>query len=154
MTTGAARCPLCVERARPFSDDFWRFGPDKGTSIDFWPGNKGSWRGGGKSGRGRFCGARHTPRPPFLTHARSLATHRCGVDGSARGRRVARAAEREVVCRLSRRDDDGAGNGSSEARRMIEGEHGVGVMGSTTGGQQERRAGSAMQGGPILPSGA
>ena len=29
-------------------------------------------------GRGRYCGARHTPRPPFLTstHARALATHR------------------------------------------------------------------------------
>ena len=24
-----------VDRARPFSDEFWRFGPDKGTSIDF-----------------------------------------------------------------------------------------------------------------------
>ena len=66
---------------------------------------------------------------------------------------MARAAEREVVCRVSRRDDDGAGDGGSEARRMIEGEHGGGVMGSTTGGQQERCAGSAMQGGPILPSG-
>ena len=22
-----------VERARPFSDEFWHFGPDKGTSI-------------------------------------------------------------------------------------------------------------------------
>jgi hypothetical protein len=38
---------------------------------------------------------------------------------------VARAAEREVVCRVSRRDDDGAGDGGSEARRMIEGEHGT-----------------------------
>ena len=24
-----------VEHARPFFDEFWRFGPDKGTSIDF-----------------------------------------------------------------------------------------------------------------------
>eukprot|EP00900_Chrysochromulina_parva_P017841 jgi/Chrpa1/26058/Chrysochromulina_OHIO_Genome00027332-RA len=24
-----------VERAQPFSDEFWRFGPDKGTSIEF-----------------------------------------------------------------------------------------------------------------------
>ena len=24
-----------LERARPFSGEFWRFGPDKGTSIDF-----------------------------------------------------------------------------------------------------------------------
>ena len=33
---GVWRPPVpCVERARPFSDEFWRFGPDKGTSIDF-----------------------------------------------------------------------------------------------------------------------
>ena len=85
---------------------------------------------------------RATPRarPPFLTHARALATsHRCGVNGGARGRRSARAAEREGVCRVSRRDDDGAGDGGSEARRMVvEGEHGGGViLGSTTGGRRE-----------------
>ena len=58
-----------------------------------------------------FCGARHAPHSN-LTHARAFATHRCGVDGCARGRRSARAAEREGVCR---RDDDGAGDGGSEA---------------------------------------
>jgi hypothetical protein len=51
----------------PSPTSFWRFGLDKGTSIVFWPGNKGGWRGGSKSGRGRFCGARHTPCP--LSHA-------------------------------------------------------------------------------------
>ena len=56
--------------------------------------------------------ALHFSRMP---HACALATHRCGVDGGARGRRVARAAEREGVCRVSRRDDDGAGDGGSEA---------------------------------------
>ena len=62
--SGDRRSPR-TSSARPFSEhDFWRFGPDKGTPIDFWPGNKGGWRGGGKSGRGRFCGARHAPRPP------------------------------------------------------------------------------------------
>ena len=41
---------------------------------------------------------------------------------------------------MSRRDDDGAGDGGSEARRMIEGrEHGGGVMGSTTGGRRSER---------------
>jgi hypothetical protein len=41
---------------------------------------QGRLRGGGKSGRGRFSAVRATPRPPFLTHARALATHSCGVD--------------------------------------------------------------------------
>ena len=36
-----------------------------------------------------------------------------------------REQQREGVCRVSRRDDDGAGDGGSEARRMIEGEHGT-----------------------------
>ena len=52
---------------------------------------------------------------------------------------MARAAETEGVCRVSRRDDDGAGDGGSEARRMIEGEHGGGGMGSTTGGRRSER---------------
>ena len=41
---------------------------------------QGRLRGGGKSGRGHFSAVRATPRPPFLTHARALATHSCGVD--------------------------------------------------------------------------
>ena len=41
---------------------------------------QGRLRGDGKSGRGRFSAVRATPRPPFLTHARALATHSCGVD--------------------------------------------------------------------------
>ena len=35
---GDRRCrasTALIDRARPFSDEFWRFGPDKGTSIDF-----------------------------------------------------------------------------------------------------------------------
>ena len=41
---------------------------------------------------------------------------------------------------MSRRDDDGAGDGGSEAQRtMIEGEHGGGTMGSTTGGGRRER---------------
>ena len=72
--------------ARPlFSDDFWRFGPDKGASIDFWPDNKGGWRGGGKSGRGRFCGARHAPRPPFLRKLSSSKAHASAYGRSSGG---------------------------------------------------------------------
>jgi hypothetical protein len=40
----------------------------------------------------------------YLTHARAFATHRCGVDGCARGRRAAGAVEREGVC-----SDEGIG---------------------------------------------
>ena len=73
------------------------------------------------------CGARHTPHPPFLTHARSLATHRCGVDGGTRGRWVAGAAERgvSVGCVMRDGDGDGAGGGSSDAGRALEGDDGV-----------------------------
>jgi len=89
-----------------------------------------------KSGRGRYCGARHTPHPPFLTHARSLATHRrCGVDGApARGRWVAGAAERGVSVGCVRRDGDGAGGGSSDAGRALEGDDGVEQWSSTAAG--------------------
>ena len=84
-----------------------------------------------KSGRGRYCGARHTPHPPFLTHARSIATHRCGVDGGTRGRWVAGAAERGVSVGCVRRDGDGAGGGSSDAGRALEGDDGVEQWSST-----------------------
>jgi hypothetical protein len=46
------------------------------------------------------------------------------VDGGARGRWVAGAAERGGVCRVCQaRDGDGAGGGNSEAGRALEGEH-------------------------------
>ncbi len=32
------------EHARPFFDEFWRFGPDKGTSIDFGHGTRAAAR--------------------------------------------------------------------------------------------------------------
>ena len=53
-----------------------------------------------------------------------------------------------------RRDGDGAGGGSSKARRMIEGDGGGGVMGCEgVEAAQHARRGSAMQGGSILPFG-
>ena len=44
--SGDRRCrasTALVDRARPFSDEFWRFGPDKGTSIDF---GQATWAAG------------------------------------------------------------------------------------------------------------
>jgi hypothetical protein len=98
-----------VEHARPFFDEFWRFGLDKGTSIVFWPGNKGGWRGGGKSGRGRFCGARHTPRSPYLTHARARDMQVCRLlrrerqtgGGSSRGRCLQDVTGRAATARAA-----------------------------------------------------
>ena len=47
----------------PFPTSFGVLGLTRGHVNRFRPGNKGGWRGGGKSGRGRFCGARlPTPR--------------------------------------------------------------------------------------------
>ncbi len=40
---GDRRAPR-VEHARPFFDEFWRFGPDKGTSIDFGHGTRAAAR--------------------------------------------------------------------------------------------------------------
>jgi hypothetical protein len=63
------------------STSFWRFGPDKGTSI--------LARQQERLARRRQEWSRSflryaPPRPPYLTHARARATHRCGVDSSAR----------------------------------------------------------------------
>ena len=52
----------------PSPTTFWCFGPDKGPLIVSRPVNKGGWRGGGKSGRGRFL--RCAPRPAHtISHA-------------------------------------------------------------------------------------
>jgi hypothetical protein len=45
-------------------------------------------KGGCKSDRGRFCGARHAPRPQYLTHARACDTKVRALE-EARGRRRA-----------------------------------------------------------------
>ena len=75
-----------VERARGPSPT--SFGLDNGTSIDSGQATrlKGGWRGGGQSGRGRFCGARHTPALHSHTCARARDTHRCGVQASTAAR--------------------------------------------------------------------
>ena len=89
-----------VECALPFSDEFWCSGPDKGPSIVFGQATRAAGAAAARVVEGVFCGARHAP-PSNLTHlARAFATHRCGVNGCARGRRAAGAAEREGVCRV------------------------------------------------------
>ena len=97
-TAGAAR--RADERARPFSDEFWCFGPDKGPSIVFRPGNKGGWRAAAAIVVEVVSAVRAThpaQTPPYISHAcaRARDTQRCGVDGGVRGRWVARAAERK-----------------------------------------------------------
>ena len=85
----------------PSPTTFGVLGLTRARQSIFWPGNKGSWRGGGKSGRGRFCGARHTPCPPFLTHARVLATLTGVASMTARDADGWREQQqREGVCRV------------------------------------------------------
>ena len=58
----------------PSPTSFWRFGPDKGTSIDFGQATRAAGAAAAIEWSRSFlrC-APHTP-PPFLTHARALAT--------------------------------------------------------------------------------
>ena len=71
---------------------------------------QGRLRGGGKSGRGRFSAVRATPRPPFLTHARALATHSCGVDEAMVGDENIQVQEAE-----------GGGDAMGGTKQMAEG---------------------------------
>ena len=57
-----------VERARPFSDEFWRFGPDKGTSIILVARRRAAARRR-QCDRGRALRVRATPRPRTISHA-------------------------------------------------------------------------------------
>jgi len=66
----------------------------------------------------------------YLTHARAFATYRCGVDGGARGRRAAGAAEREGV-REAEGDDEDEAMAGDENISMQEAEGGGG---DATGG--------------------
>ena len=97
--------------------------------------------------------APHTP--PSISHAcaRARDTLRCGVDCGAEAAEGRREQQREVSVGCDRQDGNGAGGGSSKARRMIEGDGG-GVMGCEgVKAAQHARRGSAMQGGSILPFG-
>ena len=67
-----------------------------------------------------------------LTHARVFATYRCGVDGGARGRRAAGAAEREGV-REAEGDDEDEAMAGDENISMQEAEG----CGDATGGSKK-----------------
>ena len=54
-----------VERALPFSDEIWRSGLDKGTSIVFDQATKAACAAAARVVEGVFCGARHTSCPPI-----------------------------------------------------------------------------------------
>ena len=68
-----------VERARPFSDEFWCFGPDKGTSIILVARQDTRAAGAAAAKRSRTCSpsARHTPPTHHISRMRVRATHRC-----------------------------------------------------------------------------
>ena len=84
-----------VERARPFSDEFWRVGSDKGTPIIL------GWRGGGKAIEDVLseC-APHPAHAPYLTHACARATQ---VPSTFHGCSSEREQQREAVCQAGRR---------------------------------------------------
>jgi hypothetical protein len=65
-----------VEHARPFFDEFWRFGPDKGTSIDFGQATRAAGAGAARVVEG-VSAVRATHPVLYLTHARAFATYRC-----------------------------------------------------------------------------
>jgi hypothetical protein len=90
-----------VEHARPFSDEFWRFGPDNCTSID----SGQAARPPRQSGRGRFCGARHTP---------ALHSHTCA---RARDTQVWRRLRRERQTRASRQEQLGSQGRAMQANK-------------------------------------
>ena len=62
-----------IERARPFSDEFWRFGPDKGTSLILVAMRRAA--GAATAKRSRTCSpsARHTPPTHHISRMRVRA---------------------------------------------------------------------------------
>ena len=145
-----------VERARPFSGEFWRFGPDKGTSIVFGQATRAA---GASAARvvDVVSAVRATHSALHFSRLRARSRHsqvwRCGVDCGVEAAEGRREQQREASVGCDRQDGNGAGGGSSKARRMIEGDGG-GVMGCEgVEAAQHARRGSAMQGGSILPFG-
>ena len=60
-----------LERARPFSGEFWRFGPDKGTSIDFGQATRAAETAAPAARVVEGVSAVRCHTPPYLTHARA-----------------------------------------------------------------------------------
>ena len=107
-----------VERARPFSDEFWRFGPDKGTSIILVARQERLARRR-QSDRGHALRVRATPRPRTISHACVCArdTGACKLQPQVQHRRCF-AQEREQQREAWRRRRGAAGGSSSEAGRV------------------------------------
>ena len=76
----------------PSPTSFWRFGLDKGTSIDFGQATRAAETAAARVVEG-VSAVRATHPVLHISRMRALATYRCVVDCSARGRRVAGAAE-------------------------------------------------------------
>ena len=68
----------------PSPTSFWRFGLDKGTSIDFGQATRAAGAAAARVVEG-VSAVRATHPVLYLTHARALATYRCGVDGVDQG---------------------------------------------------------------------
>ena len=108
-----------VERARPFSDEFWRFGPDKGTPIIL-VAKRSMTRvaGAAAAKRSRTCSpsARHTPLTHHISRMRVRARHRCLQYAIGAAAEVLRAGERaEAQARQAEAQRGEAGNGARAA---------------------------------------
>ena len=116
-----------VERARPFSDEFWRFGPDKGTSIILVARQERLARRR-QSDRGRALRVRATPRPRTISHACVCArdTGACKLQPQVQHRRCF-AQEREQQREAWRRRRGAAGGSRCSDRAT-----------TTGGGRSER----------------
>ena len=97
-------------RARPASDEFWRYGvlARQGPSRRRW--RLAQRRQRRSRGRGRLLSARHTLPARTISRMRARATHRRLQH--AMGAAAARESSRERRC--VRRAGDGAGGGSSD----------------------------------------
>ena len=71
----------------PSMGEFWRFGPDKGTSIDFGQATRAAGAAAARLVEGVSV-VRATHPALYLMHARAFATHRCGVDRWRRERQT------------------------------------------------------------------
>ena len=117
-----------VERARPFSDEFWRFGSDKGTSIDFGQATRAV--GAAAARVVEIVSAVRATHPAlYFSRMRARSRHTGVASMAAQEVDGWREQQRERVsvgCVM--RDGDGAGGSGSEAARALEGD-GDGVMG-------------------------
>ena len=115
-----------VERALPFSDEFWCFGPDKGPSIVFGQATRAAGAAAAIVVEGVFSAVRATPRPP-ISRMRARSRH-TGVASMAAREADGRREQLRERASAVRPDGGGARGSSSEAGGAYEGD-GDGVMG-------------------------